>query len=69
MPRISSALDIVQVSDPATPQTGRQFLYFKTDGVLYTKKPDGTVVAVGSGTAGGGGGTTSFPSTIKFGTD
>lgn len=46
MPRISGALDIVQVSDPTTPTTGRQFLYFKSDGLLYTKKPDGTVVQI-----------------------
>ena len=46
MPRFSSALDVVQVSDPATPVAGRQYLYFKSDGKVYTKKPDGTVVAV-----------------------
>ncbi len=47
MARFSSALDIVQMSDPAVPQAGRQSLYFKSDGTLYTKKPDGSVVAVG----------------------
>lgn len=51
MPRLGGALDIVQVSDPTTPQAGRQFLYFKTDGILYTKKPDGAVAQVGSGAA------------------
>lgn len=46
MPRLGGAVDLPQVGDPATPAAGRQFLYFKADGVLYTKKPDGTVVAV-----------------------
>lgn len=52
MPRLGGALDIVQVSDPATPATGRQYLYFKSDGHLYTKKPDGAIVQV-DGAAGG----------------
>lgn len=49
MPRIGGALDIVQVSDPATPQAGRQHLYFKSDGILYTKKSNGTVAPIGGG--------------------
>lgn len=52
MPRLGGAVDLPQVNDPATPASGRQFLYFKSDGLLYTKKSDGTVAAVG----GGGGG-------------
>lgn len=51
MPRISSAFDIVQVSDPATPVAGRQFLYFKSDGLLYSKNAAGVVAQVGSGGA------------------
>lgn len=46
MPRLGGALDIVQVSDPATPIAGRQFLYFKSDGHLYTKLPSAAVVQV-----------------------
>lgn len=52
MPRLGGALDIVQVSDPATPSAGRQFLYFKSDGHLYTKLPStGTVVQIDGGSA------------------
>lgn len=54
MPRIGGHLDVVQVNDPGTPVAGRQHLYFKSDGVLYTKKSDGSVVVIGSG---GGGAT------------
>lgn len=46
MPRVSAAWDVVQVSDPATPAAGRQFLYFKSDGLLYTKKSSGVVTAI-----------------------
>lgn len=48
MPRVSAAWDVVQVSDPATPAAGRQFLYFKSDGLLYTKKSSGVVTAIDS---------------------
>ena len=50
MPRISGALDIVQVSAPPTPQGGRSYLYFKSDGLLYSKDPGGTERQVGSDT-------------------
>lgn len=52
MPRIGGAIDVPQVADPATPAVGRQFFYFKSDGLLYTKKSDGTVNLVGSSSAG-----------------
>ena len=51
MPRISGALDIVQVSAPPTPQGGRSYLYFKSDGLLYSKDPGGTERQVGAGSA------------------
>lgn len=47
MPRFGAAVNLPQVSDPASPTSGRQFLYFKSDGILYTKKSDGSVVAIG----------------------
>ena len=47
MARFSSAFDIVQVSVPATPVAGRSFLFFQSDGLLYTKNPAGTVSQVG----------------------
>lgn len=53
MPRISGALDIVQVNDPATPVAGRQYLYFKSDGSLYSKDSGGAVRQIGSGSGGG----------------
>lgn len=43
MPRIGGAIDVPQVSDPATPAAGRQFFYFKSDGILYTKTSDGVI--------------------------
>ena len=49
MPRLGGAIDLPQVNDPASPAAGRQFLYFKSDGLLYTKTPAGTVTAVGGG--------------------
>lgn len=65
MPRLSGALDIVQVNDPATPQSGRQFLYFKADGSIYTKRPDGSVASViSSDTAQTIGGAKTFTSTV-----
>lgn len=52
MPRIGGALDIVQVADPLAPQTGRQFLYFKSDGNLYMKNAAGTVTQVNNAALG-----------------
>lgn len=52
--KIGAALDVSQVADPATPAAGRQFLYFKSDGVLYTKKSDGTVAPVNASVSSGG---------------
>lgn len=51
MPRIGGALDIVQVGDPASPQAGREFLYFKSDGLLYSKDPGGTIRQIGAAPA------------------
>jgi hypothetical protein len=33
-------------ADPASPAAGKVVLYFKSGGVLYYKRADGTVVAV-----------------------
>ena len=41
MSRFGSAVDVAQVSAPATPVAGRSFLYFKSDGLPYSKGPDG----------------------------
>ena len=65
MARFSSALDIVQVSDPATPATGRQYLYFKSDGNLYMKNPAGTVSQVSGATAPVNMVTTDTPQTVS----
>lgn len=43
MPRLGGALDIVQVADPATPVAGRSILYFKSDGLLYSRAPSGAI--------------------------
>lgn len=48
MPRLGGALDVPQVTDPASPASGRQFLYFKSDGILYSKSSSGVVAAVGA---------------------
>lgn len=45
MARISSAFDIAQVSDPATPAANRQMLYFKSDGALYTRRSDASIAS------------------------
>jgi hypothetical protein len=51
MPRLGGAVDLPQVNDPASPAAGRQFLYFKSDGYLYSKAANGTVTQIG-GSAG-----------------
>ena len=45
MARFSSAMDIVQVSAPANPVAGRSYLFFQSDGLLYTKNSAGVVAA------------------------
>ena len=51
MPRIGGALDVVQVNEPAAPVPGRQMLFFKSDGVLYSKTAAGVVTAIGAAAA------------------
>jgi hypothetical protein len=55
--RLTTAQLLDQVADPATPAAGKQWLYVKSDGHVYTKLPSGTVVQVdgGSGSTFNGG--------------
>jgi len=46
MPRLGGAIDMPQQNDPGTPVAGRQMLYFKSDGFLYSKNPAGTVAKI-----------------------
>lgn len=47
--RISALLDLAQAADPSSPPAGRQILYAKSDGHIYSKKSDGTVFQVDGG--------------------
>ena len=62
MPRISGAIDLAQVSSPLTPVSGRSMLYVKSDGLPYSKGPDGierTLISVAA----------TYASLAKWGTE